>query len=138
MSQAAIRAALEQRIEEWASGRPDALPIAWQNQAFSPDQGQTYLRVFVLPARTTAEDLAGVYRVYRGVLQISIVTPTGGGAGPAEAIAAEIESLFPVNLRLAAGGRFVQMMSPMSIATAIPEPDACTVPVSAEYRCDDI
>lgn len=109
MSEPQIRALLESRLAPWAAAR--SLPVAWQNVAFTPQAGQTYLRAFVLASETESRDLAGAHRGYRGIWQVNIVAPTGGGAGAGEALAAELADLYPMNLRLGD----LQIVSAMSV-----------------------
>lgn len=134
MSQKLVRAALESRLATWAAARVPALPIAWENVAAG--QALPYLRVNLLPARTTADTLDGAHRAYRGVFQVSVVTPIGAGPALAETIAAEIADLFPVNLRLPSGVLTVQVTSPASAAPALQHEHDFTVPVSLTYRAD--
>lgn len=138
MSTNAIRAALESRLETWAAARVPALRIAWQNTSFTPANGETYLAAFLLPADTGSEDLKGDHRAYRGVFQVSITCPINAGAGAAFGIAAELNTLFPVNGRYSSGSVTAQIIGPASAGPAISEPDRFTVPVSIPYRADTI
>lgn len=133
MSQARIRSAIESRLASWAAARVPALPVAWENVPFTPPAG-AYLRAFLLPASTISRDMKGDHRGYRGVYQVSVVVPSGNGPGAGEAIAKEVADLFPVNLQMTASGLTVQVVSPVSIANAIPETDRRVVPTSFEYR----
>lgn len=138
MSTEACRAILEARLANWAAARVPSLRIAYQNVPFTPNAGETYLRSYLLPAQTTAEDLAGALRTYRGVYQVSIVRPPNGGSGPALNIAAELNNLFPVNGRYTSGAVTVQVITPASAAPGQQEDNAYVVPVSFEYRADVI
>lgn len=138
MSTEACRSILESRLATWAAGRSTPLRVAYQNVAFTPTQGETYLRSYLLPAKTTAEDLAGALRTYRGVYQVSIVRPIGGGSGPALSIAAELNSLFPVNGRYTSGAVTVQVITPPSAVPGAQDENTYVVPVSFEYRADVI
>ncbi|MBO9717523.1 MAG: DUF4128 domain-containing protein [Pseudoxanthomonas sp.] len=138
MSTEACRAILESRLATWAASRGTPLRVAYQNAPFTPDSGETYLRAYLLPAPTTAEDLAGALRTYRGVFQVSIVRPINGGTGAALSIAAELNTLFPVNGRYTSGAVTVQVITPASAGPGQQEENAYVVPVSFEYRADVI
>lgn len=136
MSDKSIRSLLEARLATWAAARTPALPVAWENVTFTPPDG-AYLRAFILRAETTSQDLAGALRNRLGIFQVNIVAPGGAGAGPAEAIAAELEALFPNNLRLTSAGGTVQAVTPLRTRPAIPDGDRYTVPVDFTYRADE-
>lgn len=136
MSLPDIRALLESRLATWAASQVPPLKIAWQNRPFTPPVGAIYLRSFVLPGQTASLDLLGKHRAFVGAHQVSIVAPDGGGPGAAEAVAKSIEGLFPLNLRLTGSGLTVQIVSPVTIGSAIQEEDAFMVPVSYSYRAD--
>lgn len=136
MSQALIRRAYEGRLATWAAARSPALPVSYQNVPYTPTTGAQYLKAFLLPARTTAPDLAGALRVYSGVFQINAMCPINTGSGPAEGIADELAALFVVNARLTSGAITVQQITPCSIAPALQDETHYIVPVSFQYRCD--
>lgn len=133
MSNSKIRQLYEQRLYAWAAGK--GLPVAWQNQPFTPP-ATTYLRAFLLPADTDSLDLEGAHRAYSGVFQVSIVAPTGSGAGAAEALAEEIAALFPCTLRLNSGAFAVQVAAPVSSGPAIVDDTRYTLPIWFRYRAD--
>lgn len=135
MSTKTIRALYEKRLEDWAKARVPVLPIAFENVGFTPPK-TTYLRAFMLPASTTSADLAGEMRDRIGVFQVNIVCPTGKGPGEGQGIAAELDALFPNNLRLTSGAFTVQSVSPLRERPAIPSDDRYTVPVDLQYRSD--
>lgn len=135
MSLPDIRALLEPRLAAWAAGRVPPLVVAWQSVKFTPPQGM-YLRSFILPGQTASLDLAGKHRAYVGAHQISVVAPTGKGLGAAEAVAKAIEALYPLNLRLTGSGLTVQVVSPVTIGSSVPDEDWFLIPVSYSYRAD--
>lgn len=138
MSTHAIRTALDSRLATWAAARSPVLRIAFENSDFEPASGETYLRAFILPADTASQTLDGLHRGYRGVYQVSIVTPPHVGPGAAHGIAAELDALFPMNGRYTSGSVTVQITSPVSAGPALQEPDSFTVPASFTYRADTI
>lgn len=138
MSTKAIRVILESRLSTWAAARVPALRISFENNAFTPAAGETYLRATLLPANTGSLDLKGDHRLYRGVFQIDVRRPIGSGAGPALDIAAELNTLFPVNGRYTSGTVTVQAITPPSAAQGAQADSEYVVPVSFQYRADVI
>lgn len=135
MSQAAIRAALEGRLNTFATAQ--GLSVTWENVPGSQPEG-IYLRASLLPAPTSSDDLAGAHRSYRGVFQVLVTAPINKGAGAAEAIADLLATEFVMNLRLAASSFTVQVIRPTSAAPALQSESRYTVPVSIYYRADTI
>lgn len=138
MSNKLIRSLLEKSLKDWAASRMPPLRIAYQDVAFTPGQDETYLRCFVMPANTGSDDLAGVHRVYRGVWQVSIVKPKGGGLGAAGGIEVELSDLYLNNLLIKSGSFELFIRSPMSAAAPIGDEVNTTIPVSCQYRADTI
>lgn len=138
MSTKLCRQAIESRLAAWAAARSPALRIAWQNVSFTPTSGETYLRAALLPADTSSVDLKGDHRGYRGIYQVDIATPISTGPGAAEAIAAELDALFPVNLRVTVSGLAVQVIAPASAGPAGQNETHLITPVSIPYRADAI
>jgi len=125
-----IRSELEGRLKTWADA--NNLPVVWQNTAYQPVAGKTYLRAFLMPAASTSRDLAGVNRTHRGVFQVSVIAPAGTGSGAAEAIAESIAALYPPNLALG----IVKTVGPMTVAPALQGEATYTVPVWGRYVVD--
>lgn len=138
MSNKLIRQLFEARLNTWAKARNPVLRVAFQDVAFTPNSGETYLRCFLLPATTDSNDLQGVHRAYRGIWQVSIVKPVGGGLGSAGGIEDELAALFPNNLQLTSGTFKVFVRTPISAAPALIDSLNTTVPVSCSYRADTI
>jgi hypothetical protein len=137
MSQTLIRTAYESRLATWAAAHSPVLQVAWQNAAFTPPAA-THLRCFLLPAATGSDDLKGDHRQYLGVFQVSIVVPDGAGPAAPETILGELNTLFPMNLRLTSGAITVSQTSPVSAGPGQNEPGLYVVPVSFRYRSDVI
>lgn len=135
MSDQLIRTLVESRLGTWAAGRSPALQVAWENVAFTPPSG-FYLRSFLLRGPTYSRDLAGDNRRRFGVHQINIVGKTGAGSGAYESIAAELATLFPMNLRLTSGAFWMQQTSPVRVRNGYPDEEAWVVPVDYEYMSD--
>lgn len=136
MSHKIIRSLLEGRLKTWAAAHSPALRIAYQNVDFAPTASETYLRAFLMPAGTNSNDLAGAHRLYTGVFQITIVTPSGAGTGAAEGLADELAALYPLNDQLTKTGFSVQVMTPVNSGPEQQEDAAFALPVSFQYRAD--
>lgn len=133
MSRARIRKLFESRLKNWADSETPAVPIAWENTNFDPPKGQPWMRCTLIPADTGSEYVEGADRRYVGVLALNLFVPRGQGSGPAEAIVAELEALFPANLTLTDSGFTVRTTTPLSAGRADPEPDVLGVPMSLRY-----
>lgn len=136
MSHKIIRSMLEARLKAWAAARTPVLRIAYQNVPFTPNNGETYLRAFLMPAGTDSNDLAGAHRLYTGVFQVTIVTPTGNGPSGAETIADELAALYPLNDRLFRDGITALIMTPVEPGPELIEDTAFALPASFQYRAD--
>lgn len=134
MTQAIIRRAFESTLKTWADGQ--SLSIAWENRAFTPVNGTTYLRAFMLPIDTISDDLGRVHRRYEGIFQISIALPLGTGPGAGEAIVSALSTLFAPSTLITQSGLRIFVMQPISAAPAIVEPDRYVIPCSLTYRAD--
>ena len=136
MSHKIVRSLFEARLAAWAKLQKPVLRIAYQNVAFKPADGETYLRAFSIPARTGSDDLAGEHRVYTGLFQVTIVTPAGIGSGAGERLMDELADLFPVNHRLTRDGFNVLVMTPIEPRPEQQEDTSYSLPVSLQYRAD--
>ena len=135
MSNAIIRRIYETRLKTWADAQTPVLKIAFENVGFMP-ASMAFLRGFLLPANTDSQDLQGLHREYLGLYQIDVVRPAGEGAGAAEAIVAQLEALFPLNLRLSLSGLTVQITRPLAVSAAVVDPDRYAIPCRVTYRAD--
>lgn len=134
MTQAIVRRAFEATLKTWADAQP--LSVAWENRAFTPTNGTTYLRAFLLPIATASDDLGRVHRRYEGIFQVSICLPLGTGPGAGEAIVSALSTLFTPSTVITQSGLRIFVMQPLSPAPAIPEPDRYVIPCSLTYRAD--
>jgi hypothetical protein len=133
VSTKAIRSALETILATWAAARVPALRVAWDNVPFTPGTGETYLRAFMLPARTISTSLGGLDHDYRGIFQVDVSAPVDSGSGKAQGIAEEVIALYPNNL-ITATTPPVQIVAQPSIAAAVVDGVTFSVPVSITYR----
>ncbi len=135
MSTSRIQRLFESRLATWAAARVPALAIAYENVDFTPPAG-AYLACFTLPAETLSDDLAGAHRGYQGIFQINVCVPLQVGKAPASAIADQLAALFPLNLKLTAGGFDVFVRTPLIERAGQPDETHYTLPVDFVYRTD--
>ncbi|WP_223538790.1 phage tail terminator-like protein [Pseudomonas sp. BF-R-12] len=136
MSHAIIASIYEARLIAWAKALPTPLKVVVENEAYKPVDGETYLGAFALPADTASNTLGGDHRLYTGVFQVSIVTPSGKYRGAASELADQIAALFPLYERNSKGALTVVTMTPVDPGPGIPDDTTYTVPVSFLYRAD--
>ncbi|AIS12646.1 prophage PssSM-02 [Pseudomonas chlororaphis subsp. aurantiaca] len=136
MSHQVIASIYEGRLIAWAGSLPDPLRVELENGVFSPEDGETYLRAFTLPADTASNTLGGDHRLYTGVFQVSIVTPAGKYRGVGGTLADQIAALFPLYERNTKNALTVVTMTPVDQGPGIPSDTTYTIPVSFAYRAD--
>ena len=136
MSHNIIASIYEAKLITWAKALPTPLKVVVENEVYKPVDGETYLKAFTLPADTASNTLCGDHKLYTGVFQVSIVTPSGKYRGDAGVIADQIAALFPLYERNTKGALTVVTMSPVDQGPGIPDNTTFTVPVSFLYRAD--
>ncbi|WP_085599771.1 MULTISPECIES: phage tail terminator-like protein [unclassified Pseudomonas] len=136
MSHNLIATIYEAKLIAWAKALPAPLKVMVENEAYTPVDGATYLRAFTLPGDTASNTLAGDHKLYTGVFQVSIVTPSGKYRSMAGGLADEISALFPLYERNEKGGLTVVTMTPPDQGPGIQGDTTYTVPVSFQYRAD--
>ncbi|WP_085708277.1 MULTISPECIES: phage tail terminator-like protein [unclassified Pseudomonas] len=136
MSHNIITSIYEARLIAWAKALPTPLKVVVENEAYTPVEGATYLKAFTLPGDTASSTLAGDHRLFTGVFQVSIVTPSGKYRGAAGALADQIAAMFPLYERNTKGALTVVTMTPVDQGPGIPDDTTYTVPVSFAYRAD--
>jgi len=136
MSHNIIASIYEAKLISWAKALPTPLKVVVENEPYDPGDNDTYLKAFTLPGDTASNTLGGDHRLYTGVFQVSIVTPSGKYRGPAAAIADQIAALFPVNARNTRGAFTVVTLTPAEQGPGITGDSTYTVPVSFTYRAD--
>lgn len=134
MSHRIIRRLYEQRLAEWAGERN--LRVAYQGVSFEPEDGETYIRAFTLPAGTNTQTLEGTDRIYTGVFQITVVSPAGNGTGDAEGLVEDIDELFPTFLQISDGDFGVMVLAPIEPGPPIVDDTTLSVSASFQYRAD--
>ena len=136
MSHAIIASVYEAKLIAWNAARPEKLKIVFENTAYAPADGETYLRAFTIPGDTASNTLGGDHRLFTGVFQVSIIAPAGTGKAKTNPIAAELTDLFPIYARDTKGAVTVVTMSPVDPGPGITGDSTYTVSVSFSYRAD--
>ena len=136
MSHAIIASIYEAKLIAWNAARPEKLKIVFENTAYAPADGETYLRAFTIPGDTASNTLGGDHRLYTGVFQVSIIAPAGTGKAKTNPIVAELAALFPLYVRDTKNGFVVTPMTPVYTGPGIMSNSTYTVPVSFSYRSD--
>lgn len=136
MSHAIIASIYEAKLIAWNAVRPEKLKIVFENTAYTPAAGETYLRAFTIPGDTASNTLGGDHRLFTGVFQVSIIAPAGTGKVKTNPIAAELTDLFPLYARDTKGAVTVVTMSPVDPGPGIAGDSAYTVSAAFTYRAD--
>lgn len=136
MSHAIIASIYEAKLIAWNAARSDKLKIVFENTAYSPAEGETYLRAFTIPGDTASNTLDGDHRLFTGVFQVSIIAPAGTGKIKTNPITTELVGLFPLYARDTKGAVTVVTMSPVDPGPGITGDSTYTAPVSFLYRAD--
>ncbi|MEO8640965.1 phage tail terminator-like protein [Pseudomonas sp.] len=138
MSHNIIASIYEARLIAWAKALPTPLKVVVENEAYDPADGITYLQAFTLPADTASNTLGGDHRLFTGVFQVNIVTPSGKFRGAAGALVDQITALFPLYERNTKGSLTVMTMTPVDPGPGIPDGTTFTVSASFQYRSDTV
>ncbi|KWV85334.1 MULTISPECIES: phage tail terminator-like protein [Pseudomonas] len=136
MSHAIIASIYEAKLIAWNAARSEKLKIVFENTAYTPAAGETYLRAFTIPGDTASNTLGGDHRLYTGLFQVSIISPAGTGKAKTNPIAAEITALFPLYVRDVKNSFVVTPMTPVDVGPGITGDSSYTVPLSFSYRSD--
>lgn len=136
MSHAIIASIYEAKLIVWNAARSEKLKIVFENTAYTPAAGETYLRAFTIPGDTASNTLGGDHRLYTGVFQVSIIAPAGSSKTKTNQIAAELTDLFRLYARDMKSGLTVVTISPMDHGPGVTGDSTYTVPISISYRSD--
>lgn len=85
------------------------LPIAHENENYTPTQGTPWVQLRVFPADTTAGDVAANTTEHAGFYQFSLHYPEGEGAMTAKLKAQAIFDAYPVGRRLTYSSKSVRI-----------------------------
>lgn len=125
---------IDEALESHLLTLPGAPSIAWEDVGFKPTIGQAYLQVNQL--RNTPIDHAVTLdaREDRGILQVTVVHPAGGGKVQAVALAQKVAEHFAANtvLPINGGGAVTVYKSP-AISSGYADEGWYRVPVSISW-----
>lgn len=130
MKLSSIRKALENRLE--AAAGAAGVPVAWENNQFTPPQNGAYIESDLLPAENQDIAVQGA-TLKRGVYQATVVWPLNAGVQGGQALAETIAEAFPNNAPLAADGGIVYVNGEPSIFNGIVDSTGFRIPVSIAY-----
>jgi Bacteriophage related domain of unknown function len=130
MSQSIVRAGFESRLKTWADAQTPAIPVAWENKAFTPPVGR-YVRASLIPAPTSARTLERTDRSYTGVFQALLCMPIDKGVGSAESLGASLDAHF--SSTFTQGSLQIWLLTPFRMSPGFQADERYVVPVWAEY-----
>lgn len=136
MSHAIIASIYEAKLIAWNNARSEQLKIVFENTAYTPAAGETYLRAFTLAGDTASDTLGGDHRLFTGVFQVSITAPANTGKSKTNPLVAELTALFPLYERNTKSALTVVTMTPVDQGPGISDDTTYTVPISFAYRAD--
>ncbi len=132
MSHALARQAIETKLAALATAK--GIGVAYGVEPFKPQADQPYLRAFLLPSSTTCRYLGTDALEYRGIYQISVVTPKGQPQSVPEGLIAELNALLPLDSFLDQGAFEGQVVEPLAQGPVIPEDAVYTIPATLTYQ----
>lgn len=113
-----------------------ALPVEWPNRdGAPPTDASAYLRVRHIRNDNTRLFVQGASpHLRQGILQVDVMTPRGGGAQAANAIAGAIAEHFPADLDLYGDSVRVKIEAAPTVHSALPVDAWWQTPISIRYR----
>lgn len=91
-----IRQELETRLSVFAAALSPPVPVSYENVSFNRPATGPFLECFVNSGSTVNVTVDGTRTRERGVFQINVWFPSGGGMAKPELLAAQIVAAFPV------------------------------------------
>jgi hypothetical protein len=134
MTDAIIRELYNDRLAAWCTAEGYGLDA--EGVTFEQELPGAYIVQSMFPSRLRSLDLNGAHRLYMGTYQMDICHPYGSGVAPVDAIADEIEALFPQGLTLTSGTLSVQIIEPCGRYKAIKRDSWLVMPMRFMYRAD--
>lgn len=113
------------------AGTSGITAIAWPNADFTPNG--TYVEFRHSPGERFDDTLSGGYPIQDGLALMTVVTPSGGFSGDANAQAQNIADRFPKALRLAAGTGNIVINKAASFGSPFQDGAYWRQPVIASY-----
>lgn len=128
MSLRSIRAAFEKRLKT-ISG----VVIAYENVEFDPPLSG-HCELHMIPATPVDSVYGSEFYFEVGITQITVVYPSGKGAGPAEGRAEEIRNLFFRGLTLIEDGVQIEVTRTPAQAKGFPDGGSWRIPISVSWQ----
>jgi hypothetical protein len=133
VTQALIKAGLESTLKTWADAQTPAIPVAWENVAFTPpSDGARYVRFNLMPAQTHDLFIDGAGRDWKGVAQVSLCMPIAKGMGAALTLGAAIDAI--ITLQITYSTLVIHRTTPCTIGSGSIEDNRYVVPVWWNYK----
>ena len=115
------------------------LPIAWENQSFTPPaDGSTYLRCNLQIGKPDDRIFGGGYYRENATFNVYVMDRLNIGTGNALDIAENIRTLFKKTSTFEEGSTRVQILLTPRIAGAVVTSDRVVVPVSIELIVENL
>lgn len=128
-----IRGALEVALAAF----PTALPTAYENGVFIPPTDTNgplpYQHCFFIAAPPTDPTIGSSMHMEQGILQISLMYPSGVGSGDSEAMGKALQLYFKRGNSYTFNGVTVHIGSTPAIGRGVPAGDRWMLPVSISY-----
>lgn len=128
-----IRGALQTRAAT-AAGFPPEAQRAYQGRGFKPTTGTPYARMTVIPASVRPSVLSGARAEHRGMFQVDLYFPTGGGTGAVEQVGDAVAAVFRAASKIHMNGETV-VVERVERKPAPEEDGWLRVIVSVTWRC---
>lgn len=127
-----IETALGQRLR---NGLSSTIPIAWQNDDFTPGT-VPYVEFVHSPTSRDDDTITGNYAIQLGLCIITVVAPRGQFTTASLGLAKTIAALYPKGLRLAAGTGTVLIYKPTDIVPGFVDGTYWRQPLRVSYMTE--
>ena len=112
------------------------MPIAWENAVYKPIANTAYLKAFLLPAETMVETLGPTpWQERKGIFQVSVVYPIGGGFLAPKIKAVEVVSAFKASTAITSNGLRILINKSWPGPGFFDTAGWYQIPVSVSYSC---
>lgn len=104
---------------------------AWPN--LDVPNAKPYLQVQIVRVSNSDPTIAGVHKISRGKLIVTVVTVSNTSTENANSAAQQISDMFPFPMRIPAGSGFITIMKPADIREGFPDAGDWRTPVIIDY-----
>lgn len=135
MSQARVRNLFQTALKQYADAK--GIRVAFDNVQMTPRANEVYLVSHLLPSSTATQTLNGDHKRFLGVMQITVVTPSGTATAKSDEIATELQDIFTIFKRYTDSTGFtVTVMTPLNVPEGKVQNGGWIVPCYFNYRAD--